>query len=82
MNRALNLGKQQFGVAALAWANKNALALLQGRDYFVTRVEFVQANNTLPWRRQEKVQADSADWLTDAVRAKTVYVTQAGLELQ
>ena len=82
LNRALNLGKQQFAPAALAWANKNALALLQGRDYFVTRVEFVQANNTLPWRRQEKVQADAADWLTDAVRAKTVYVSQGGLELQ
>ena len=82
LNRALNLGKQQFAPAALAWANKNALALLQGRDYFLTRVEFVQANNTLPWRRQEKVQADAADWLTDAVRAKTVYVSQGGLELQ
>lgn len=82
LNRAMNLGKQQFGPAALAWANKNALALLQGRDYFLTRVEFVQANNTLPWRRQEKVQADAADWLTDAVRAKTVYVSQGGLELQ
>lgn len=82
LNRALSLGKQQFAPAALAWANKNALALLQGRDYFVTRVEFVQANNTLPWRRQEKVQADAADWLTDAVRANTVYVSQGGLELQ
>ena len=82
LNRALNLGKQQFAPAALAWANKNALALLQGRDYFLTRVEFVQANNTLPWRRQEKVQADAADWLTDAVRTKTVYVSQGGLELQ
>ncbi len=82
LNRALSLGKQQFAPAALAWANKNALALLQGRDYFVTRVEFVQANNTLPWRRQEKVQADAADWLTDTVRAKTVYVSQGGLELQ
>lgn len=82
LNRVLTLGKQQFAPAALAWANKNALALLQGRDYFLTRVEFVQANNTLPWRRQEKVQADTVDWLTDAVRAKTVYVSQGGLELQ
>ena len=82
LNRAVNVGKQHFAPAALAWANKNALALLQGRDYFQTRVEFVQANNTLPWRRQEKVQADTADWLTEAVRAKTVYVSQGGLELQ
>jgi hypothetical protein len=82
LNKAAALAKKEFAAAALAWGQKNAAAFLQDRDYFVTRVEFVQSNNRAAWRRQEKADVPAIDWLTQAVRARTVYVSQGGLELK
>ena len=82
INKAVPLAKKEFAAAAMSWANKNAAAFLQDRDYFVTRVEFVQSNNRLAWRRQEKAEVPAIDWFTEAVRAKTVYVSQGGLEIK
>jgi hypothetical protein len=42
----------------------------------------VQSNNRLPWRRQERVEVPAIEWFTEAVRARTVYVSQGGLEIQ
>lgn len=82
INKAVPVAKKDYAAAAMAWANKNAAAFLQDKDYFVTRVEFVQSNNRLPWRRQERVEVPAIEWFTEAVRARTVYVSQGGLELK
>ena len=82
INKAVPVAKKEYAAAAMAWANKNAAAFLQDKDYFVTRVEFVQSNNRLPWRRQERVEVPAIDWFTEAVRARTVYVSQGVLELK
>lgn len=81
-NKAANLAKKEFSAAALAWGQKNAAAFLQDRDHYLTRVEFVQSNNRSAWRRQEKAEVPAIDWFTEAVRARTVYVSQAGLEIK
>mgnify|MGYP003390855574 FL=1 len=82
LSKSVPAAKQKYGQAALDWANKNAVALLQDREYALARVEFALSNNKSPWRRQEKVETGSIDWFTDAVRAKTVYVGQGGMELK
>lgn len=82
LNKPAALAKKEFSTAALAWGQKNAAAFLQDRDYYVTRVEFVQSNNRSAWRRQDKAEVPAIDWFTDAVRARTVYVSQGGLELK
>lgn len=48
----------------------------------MTRVEFVQSNNRAAWRRQEKAEVPAIDWFTEAVRIKTMYVSQGGLEIK
>lgn len=82
LNKAASLAKKEFSVAALAWGQKNAAAFLQDRDFYLTRVEFVQSNNRSAWRRQETAEVPAIDWFTEAVRAKTVYVSQGGLEIK
>ncbi len=82
LNKTANLAKKEFSAAALAWGQKNAAAFLQDSEHFVTRVEFVQSSNRSAWRRQEKTEVPAIDWFTEAVRAKTVYVSQGGLELR
>jgi hypothetical protein len=82
LNKAATIGRPRYSEAALAWARKNAAALLQDRDFFITRVEYVQAANKLVWRRQENQPLPKIDWLTDAVRAKTLYVVQGGLVMK
>ena len=82
LNKTAALAKKEFAAAALAWGQKNAAAFLQDRDYFVTRVEFIQSNNRAAWRRQEKAEVPAIDWFTESVRAKTVYVSQGGLEIK
>jgi hypothetical protein len=34
------------------------------------------------WCRQEKTEVPAIDWFTDAVRNKTVYVSQGRLEIK
>lgn len=82
ISKAAALAKKEYTAAALAWGEKNAAAFLQDRDYFMTRVEFVQSNNRIGWRRQEKVTLPVIDWFTQPVRAKTMYVSQSGLEMK
>lgn len=82
ISKSVPPAKLKYSQAALDWANKNAVALLQDREYALARVEFALSNNKSPWRRQEKVETGSIDWFTDAVRAKTVYVGQGGMELK
>lgn len=82
LGKSVPPAKQKYAQAALDWANKNAAALLQDREYVLARVEFALSNNKSPWRRQEKVETGNIDWFTDAVRAKTVYVSQGGMELK
>ena len=82
LGKSVPPAKEKYGQAALEWANKNALALLQDRDVVLARVEFALSNNKSPWRRQEKVEAGNIDWFTDDVRARALYVGQGGMELK
>jgi hypothetical protein len=82
LNKATSIARPRYSEVALAWARKNAAALLQDREYFMTRVEYVQAENKLVWRRQENQPLPKIDWLTDAVRSQTMYVVQGGLQLK
>ena len=82
LSKSVPAAKQKYAQAALDWANKNAVALLQDREYALARVEFALSNNKSAWRRQEKVETGNIDWFTSAVRAKTVYVGQGGMELK
>lgn len=82
LSKSVPPAKQKYSQAALDWANKNAVALLQDREYVLARVEFALSNNKAQWRRQEKVETGNIEWFTDAVRAKTVYVSQGGMELK
>lgn len=82
LGKSVPPAKEKYGQAALDWANKNALALLQDREYVLARVEFALSSNKSPWRRQEKVEAGNIDWFTDAVRARAMYVGQGGMDLK
>lgn len=82
LNKAATIARPRYSEAALGWARKNAVALLQDSDYFITRVEYVQAENKLVWRRQESQPIPKIEWLTDAVRAKAMYVVQGGLVMK
>lgn len=73
--------KAKYSQAALVWAKKNSQGFLQDKEQFLTRVEYVQSPNTLPWRRQENVADAPAAWVNDDFRAKTKYVSQGGLEI-
>ena len=81
-NKSVNIARPRYSETALAWARKNAAVLLQDRDYFVTRVEYVQAENKLLWRRQESQPLPKIDWMNDAVRSQTRYVVQGGLVMK
>lgn len=82
LNKFATIARPRYSQAALAWARKNAAAFLQDREYFITRVEYVQVANNLVWRRQENQALPKIDWLTDAVRAQTMYVVQGGLVMK
>ena len=81
-SKALPTAKAKYAEAALAFASKNSISLLQDKEQVMTRVEFVQSNNKSNWRRQEKAETANTDWLNDAFRAKTMYSSQGGLELK
>ena len=81
LSKSIRVAKVKYSEAALAWAKKNSQGFLQDKDLFLTRVEYVQAPNTLLWRRQENVADVPAAWVNDDFRAKTKYVGQGGLEI-
>jgi len=76
-----NIARPIYKQAALDWVNKNAMAFLKDKQYFVARIEYVQVENDLSWRRNERTDGDKIDWITEAIRNQVMYVTQGGLQM-
>lgn len=81
LSKSAREAKAKYSQAALVWAKKNSQGFLQGKEQFLTRVEYVQSSNELLWRRQENVADAPAAWVNDDFRAKTKYVSQGNLEV-
>ena len=81
ISKYARIAKEKYTEAALKWAKKNSQSFLQNRQVYLARVEFVIANNTSSWRRQENWAGETESWINDDFRAETKYVSQGSWEL-